>query len=59
MRVYDISKVSLVDINLLIDKGRRFTLVADLDAEEYDDVEEDLRDDREAGTQVSKQGCIS
>lgn len=43
--IFDINKVSLLDINHLIDKGRRFRLEQELEDYEYDDVEEYLKDD--------------
>lgn len=43
--IFDINKVSLLDINHLIDKGWRFRLEQGLDEEEYDDVEAYLKDD--------------
>lgn len=43
--IFDIDKVSLVDINDLIDKGVRFTLEEGLKDTEYDEVEECLADD--------------
>lgn len=44
LKQYDIDKLSIVDIEKLIDKGYRFKLVSDLDPEEYDDVEESLNE---------------
>lgn len=42
---FDIEKISLLDINNLIDKGKRFCLESGLTEDEYDDIEESLKDD--------------
>lgn len=41
--VFDINKISLLDINILIDKGHRFTIEDDLPEDEYDNVEEYIK----------------
>lgn len=54
--VFNIVDVSLLDINELIDIGKRFTLRGDLPDSEYDNLEEYLREGRDNRAAISSQG---
>ena len=43
--VFNIEETSLLDINDLIDKGKRFKLEADLAEEDYDNLKEYLKNE--------------
>ena len=42
--VFNIDEISLLDINELIDRGKRFRLEAGLEETEYDNIEECLNE---------------
>ena len=56
--IFRVEEVSLLDINDLIDKGKRFTLKSGLPDDEYDNLEEYLNAQGDNRTTISTRECF-